>query len=548
MALNSETETRPAAAILATLTPEKQAELAALRWDEPYNLFGEALWKRRPLTRAMLPSVIADYAFDAAERLGVEPAMIVAPMLAACAGCITDEQRIQPREHDSGWTEAARLWIATIAPVAGKKSPAQRVAFAPVRELDLEIERENARARQQQEMVEANAKLHKDAKPAQEAMVSPACLTDIWTGEPIAARETQRRLYFNNVTIESLGPILVHNPQGLLGIYDELTELFGSFDAYRSGGALSKDRPAWLQLYEGGPYRIDRIKRGSLTVPNWSATLFGSIQTEKLAELAPRLAVDGMLQRFVLMIGRDTGEGIDRPPDAAAEKAYADLIAALAYYEPWPGHKTVKLAPEAQQHREHVHAAVEIWKNHPHSPTALVAHLNKWEAMFARLLLTFHVIQDRATAKPEDGYLTCTVAEIIPETTAKMAADFMLGVVLPETLAFYTEIVGTSPEIEDARRIGRLALAKGLTVLSEREIMRGCHEFEAEGRDRIAPALILLGYMNWVAPMAPNRSGYAQWAVSPLAHLRFAEERDAEQERRLRAVEAIKAAAALRVA
>ena len=55
----------------------------------PVDIFGKAV--REPvLTKDMLPQVIADFAFDQAELIGVEPAMVAVPALAVCAAACDD--------------------------------------------------------------------------------------------------------------------------------------------------------------------------------------------------------------------------------------------------------------------------------------------------------------------------------------------------------------------------------------------------------------------------------------------------------------------------
>ncbi len=48
-------------------------------------------------------------------------------------------------------------------------------------------------------------------------------------------------------------------------VTEEFSSWIGSIDAYRDG-AGAKSRGDWLLLFDGGPYRINRIKRGSFLV------------------------------------------------------------------------------------------------------------------------------------------------------------------------------------------------------------------------------------------------------------------------------------------
>ena len=45
-------------------------------------------------------------------------------------------------------------------------------------------------------------------------------------------------------------------------------------------------RALMLEAYDGGPQRVDRIKRGHVFVPNWSVVVAGNIQPRRLAGMA----------------------------------------------------------------------------------------------------------------------------------------------------------------------------------------------------------------------------------------------------------------------
>lgn len=62
-------------------------------WVAPLDIFAKPI--REPeLTRDMLPKVLADYAFDEAERSGAEFAMVAIPALAVCSAALHDTVRI----------------------------------------------------------------------------------------------------------------------------------------------------------------------------------------------------------------------------------------------------------------------------------------------------------------------------------------------------------------------------------------------------------------------------------------------------------------------
>jgi hypothetical protein len=52
---------------------------------------------------------------------------------------------------------------------------------------------------------------------------------------------------------------------------DELSLLLNGIDRY-SAGKMNSNRAAWLQLYEGGNFTVDRIGRGYIYIENWRAS------------------------------------------------------------------------------------------------------------------------------------------------------------------------------------------------------------------------------------------------------------------------------------
>ena len=103
--------------------------------NEPIDIFA-TLTPRPNLTRDMLPDVIAEFAFDEAERLGIEPAAVAMPSLNACAAAIDDGIEIQPKVHDTRWTESARLWLALVGDPGAGKTPSINKAVEPCRHIE----------------------------------------------------------------------------------------------------------------------------------------------------------------------------------------------------------------------------------------------------------------------------------------------------------------------------------------------------------------------------------------------------------------------------
>jgi hypothetical protein len=465
---------------------------------EPLDLLG-SLTPQPVITRDMLPDVIADFAFDAAARIGVDPAMVAIPALVVCAAALDDGIQIQPKVHDTGWTESARLWVTQIGEPGTKKTPAQNAAVRPVRDIERKWRSEDALklAEYEQEMEEYE-KAKRATKDGEDPPQKPE-------------KPPMRRLIVNEMTMEKLADILADNPRGLLLHYDELPAFIGGLDAYRSNGAR-KDRPAALELWNGGPRSIDRVK-GSIFVENWSGCIMGGIQDDKLAKLAPSLSDDGLLQRFLMFRADNKGLGEDRPPDINAITGYNGLVHMLTKLtgdlEP------VRLSPGAHRHRLEVARIADALASMPAMPPALRAHARKIDGLFARLLLTMHAID-------------CSPRSLLPlvsAETAKRARDLMVLFFLPHAMRLYNEFFeGGNEAGEDSKWIAGHILAHGLEWLTERDLYRAKREFK--DRTLLSRALKVLVDAGW---LTPSNGG---WCVNPLVHVRFTERATEEKRQR----------------
>ena len=55
------------------------------------------------------------------------------------------------------------------------------------------------------------------------------------------------------------------------------------------GRGAAKDRGFWLQAFNGGPYTVNRISRGSILIENLSVSLLGGINLSRSALWRQRL-------------------------------------------------------------------------------------------------------------------------------------------------------------------------------------------------------------------------------------------------------------------
>ncbi|WP_431272475.1 DUF3987 domain-containing protein [Dankookia sp. P2] len=256
------------------------------------------------------------------------------------------------------------------------------------------------------------------------------------------------RYLVEGTTIEALSEVLRDDeearhrvPTGrVLVRQDEMSEWIAGFDRYRSGGRGGGDRGAYLRLYNGGSYVVDRVGRGSFAVPNWSACVLGGIQPEPIQRIARDAADDGLLQRFLYCVPARQGMGQDRQPDRAAIARYEALIATLVALrpeqaqptEPAARRRALVLAEAAHRHREEVEGLVRAMAALPGTSSRLKAALGKWSGLFARLGLLFHLVE--AAAAVGLGQPVPRPGETVTEQTARRVAALLREVLLPHLL------------------------------------------------------------------------------------------------------------------
>ena len=490
---------------------EAVASIAANDNNDPIDIFAE--FPVPPIRREMLPDAIADYAFDQGELVGVEPAMIAIPSLVACAAALHDGVQLQVKRHETGWRESARLWCAVVGNPSIKKSPSIAKAISRVRKINADLAEGNKKilAQHASEM-EAFKEAKKEAKK---------------TGETVNAPEQPQlqRLVVQDTTVEALSEVLKDNPRGILCLQDELSGWFGSMDAYSGGKAGGKDRAHWLEAYNGGGRTVDRVMRGSINIPNWSVSMIGGIQPDAIRRIAQNMTDDGLMQRFMIIVGRNAKE-YDRAEDSAAHDRYRALVDHLHVIQPV---KTpVTMSEEAHAIREDLNQYTADLMEFGTLPGGLISHLGKWSGLFARLTLLFHAIE-------------CHTLSVHPATrqvtgdTARRVDLLMRKFLLPHALAYYTDILGAASELEHARWIAGHILSKGLQVLQNRDLMLHYKQWRGLDDWKRQKVMQVLQDMGWLVPVEDareTRRGAHTWAVVSSVHTKFATKAQDEAEKR----------------
>lgn len=495
---------------------EKSAE-----FGEPIDLFGVSMPPQVPLST--LPASIAAYAKDQSALLGSDHSIVAMTALVAAAACVTDGIKLQPKRMDPTWTESARLWVGVVGDPSTKKSPSISKAVRHVKRLEARLAEKNAAAYGDWKARHEEWKEDKKALKGKNVPQEPAS-------------PPMKRLIVEDTTVEALGVVLNDNDRGVLCLQDELTGWFASMDAYKGGGSsgANKDRAHWLEAYNGGPRSIDRIHRQSISIPNWSVCMIGGIQPDMMRRIANGMGNDGLLQRFMILVARPSQKGEDRFPDRTAMDQFAALFDHLEALE--PAEESVTMSEAAHQARDRIEVFADKMIrafDHPH----MQAWLGKWEGLFARLVLLYHVIE-------------CAEESIYPTTkkvtseTAEKVERLMCGTLLHHAIHFYQEVVDAHDRQSNMRQLARLILARGMSVVTKRDIHLYWRASRKLQQWEVKAVIDGLCNLDWLTPDETSLDVVdgkpKTWFVNPAVHTAFADHAERERTRREEAVEALR--------
>jgi hypothetical protein len=108
-------------------------------WPEPVDFLAEGDLTGAPQLRDdHLPTAIFPFVADTATRMGVDAASVALAALVSIASVANDAWQLQPKQHDTTWTEGPRLWGAIVGDPSIRKSPVIAACTKPLELLDAE--------------------------------------------------------------------------------------------------------------------------------------------------------------------------------------------------------------------------------------------------------------------------------------------------------------------------------------------------------------------------------------------------------------------------
>ncbi len=472
---------------------------------EPVDLWGQFNPPALPI--GLLPPLIDQFARVNASRMGCDPAGLAMAAVTTCAAAISDAIKVKVKRHDD-WTESARVWTALVGSPSTKKSPILNVASGPLCRLDANMMRDWLKR-----VASYDALAPEDKK-----------------GE---ARPKQTRLRIEDATVEAAQQVLEGSPWGVLLLQDELSGFFGAMDKYNGGKAAQADRAFWLRAFNGGPYAVNRVGRGSAVIDNLSVSMLGGIQPEPLRKVAGDAHDDGLLQRLFPIMLRPATMGCDEPMPPVNDN-YRDLIECLHAMKPpgWMNTGVLQFDDDAQAIRRELEAKHLELQSLETINRKLAAHIGKYDGMFARLCITWHCIEN--ADDPE------ALPETIGADIARRVAGFLHRFLLAHSIAFYAGCLGLSDDHDRLTAIAGHILARRLERVTNRDIARGDRTMRGLKDYEVRPLLEQLEALGWLERTeAPRPSSPPHFKVNPRVHDLFAVKAEAEARRRREARQTI---------
>lgn len=473
---------------------------------EPLDVMSKPMVPGMPMD--LIPTSIIPLVEQEAPAMGVPAEIIFGSCMLGITAAISDEMEIKPHEGRR-WTEQARLWMMIIGDASIKKTPGMKLAFKPLNRIDAEKAVEDgAKIASHKNLVEIHRKACKDFVNGKEDAQEPGV-------EP--AHPTTRRMMFNDSTVAKISDILQHNPRGLTMLRDELA---GWLSEVENG----KDRAEWLELYNGGGRLVERIARGSVHVPNWSASILGAIQPERLTDIMSKASQDGLLQRFYPIVADKAFKATNAVVGDEAMREYGMIVDRLSRAQVG----TVSVSPEARaildKAWDQTYALIEGGT----LPSQIVSHLSKWEGGIYRWALVLHCIQC-ANLRLEPA------THLVSEQTAHLVARLHIEYFLPHVMSLYNDVLGDSGDVEHIRWIAGHILAHpeyATESLTLRLIGRGYkHKWPKMDDTQKRRILRYLEDCGWITPKAaaflPN-----SYSVNPAIWTVFKEMAEQERNRR----------------
>ena len=502
---------------------------AATGWPDPKPLPNPLL----PVAEfeiEYLPGRLQAWVADTAYRMQCAVDFVGVSLIILLGSLIGRKVGIRPKQLDD-WTEFANLWSILIAPPGRKKSPAMdavlsfqaRLIAQAVEGYEKALEAWRKEFRKYELRREALAA--KEKKDARKALEDGTDFDIADSDEKPPVPPTIRRYATNDATYEKLADLHAINPNGLMVHQDEMIALMRKLDNPDNANWRAFALTGW-----GGKssHTVDRIGRGTQTIPHVCLSLFGSTQPGRIAAYVQPAVTgsaddDGLCQRFQMMVWPDTDGPwiyVDEFPDNEAKQAVWETVKWLDSFDPVKDVGAIlpefgSPTPFKRFDRNAQLLWIE-WSTKLNNQVkegllsrAMASYLAKYDKLVAGLALIFHLV-DCSTPQGEIG-------RNLPIRRDQLERAIRFSEYL-ETHAERVYSSGTLGAVEAAKlihkRITQGALRDGF---SARDIYRAQWSGLTD-KDLVSEAVELLVDLNWLRQRpsdSKNVTRGATYSINP---------------------------------
>src|SRR5215467_3068676 len=261
-------------------------------WDEPdSSILDDRRGELPKFPMDVLSGPCADWAARAAHGAGVTLDHVAVPLLGLSSSLIGTARRV---EAARSWTQPMTLWTAIVGFSGSGKTPGLDCTRRALANIEQNRKAKIAEMQRAHEGRAAAAKAARDIWKEELKRAAEANIVDLNRYRSTVAAEPPAmpaeaidpgafvapRLYVSDATIERVAVLLQARPQGLLLLADELARVFLNMSRYSGGG---QDNEFWLEAWNGGYYRVERMNRPAVDIDHLLIGLVGGLQPDKLA-------------------------------------------------------------------------------------------------------------------------------------------------------------------------------------------------------------------------------------------------------------------------
>ncbi len=398
---------------------ESPAEADLDDWPDPQPL-PNALPPVPAFDLAILPDSLRPWIGDIAERVQCPADFPAIGAMISLSAVLGRKIGVRPKRRDD-WLEVPNLWGAIVGNPGVMKSPALQEAMRPLARLEAKATEAFADAVHEWKRQSELAKLQREANRAnvlKELKKGGQAAADALVDMPDDDEPQARRYVVNDCSVEALGVILQHNPNGTLAYRDELIGLLKSLDREGNEGARGFFLTAWSGK---DSYTFDRIGRGlNMRIEACCLSLLGSIQPSVIGGYLRQTVADGggdgLLSRFQLLAWPDVSaswRNVDEWPESGARTVANAVFDRLDGIDPANigatadegGIPFLRFDDAAQELFTEWRTDLERRIRQGQDHAAIESHLSKYRKLVPSMALLIHLADSGGSAITETALL-----------------------------------------------------------------------------------------------------------------------------------------------